>query len=132
MENTTERTVGHLFGLVGGLLIVVGGLVAALFGIADLVVGHTLAAAGAWSEAIVLFVVGGLVMLFAHMGEHAWKTRPVASGILLVILAVIGWAVLGLGTNVVALVGGIFALLAGVLYLIEPSQRAVSALASSS
>lgn len=131
MENATERTVGHLFGLVGGLLILVGGLVATLFGFAELLIGHVLSAAGVVSEAIVLFVVGALVMVFAHMGEHAWRDRPVASGILLVILAVVGWAVLGLGTNVIALVGGIFALLAGVLYLIEPSQRAVSALTSS-
>jgi hypothetical protein len=130
MENATERTVGHLFGLVGGLLILVGGLVSVVFGFANLIVGHPFAAASALSEAIVLFVVGALVMIFAHMGEDAWKTRPVASGILLVILAVIGWSVLGLGSNVVALVGGIFALLAGVLYLIEPSQRAVSALAA--
>ncbi|MGA8542139.1 MAG: hypothetical protein WB947_01135 [Thermoplasmata archaeon] len=131
MENTTERTIGHLFGLVGGLLILVGGLVALAFGVADLVVGHTLASAGALSEAIVLFVVGALVLLFAHMGEHAWKDRAFASGVMLVILAVVGWAVLGLGSNVAALIGGIFALLAGVLYLVGPTQRAVSALASS-
>lgn len=130
MENATERTVGHLFGLVGGLLVIAGGLVATASGFADLILGHVLAGAGAWSEAIVLFVVGALVVLFAHLGEHAWKGRPVATGVVLVTLAVIGWAVLGLGSNVVALVGGIFALLAGVLYLIEPSQRAVSALAS--
>jgi hypothetical protein len=128
---TTERTMGHLFGLIGGLLIVVGGLVAAAFGIADLIVGHTLAGAGAVAEAIVLFVVGALVLLFAHMGEHAWRDRAFASGVMLVILAIVGWAVLGLGSNVVALIGGIFALLAGVLYLIEPTRRAVSALASS-
>jgi hypothetical protein len=130
-STTTERTLGHLFGLVGGLLILVGGLVALAFGVADLVVSHALAAAGALSEAIVLFVVGGLVLLFAHMGEHGWRDRAFATGVMLVILAVIGWAVLGLGSNVVALIGGILALLAGVLYLIDPTRRAVSALATS-
>jgi hypothetical protein len=131
MESTTERTLGHLFGLVGGLLILVGGLIALAFGIADGVIGHTLAAAGALSEAMVLFVVGGLVLLFAHLGEHGWADRSFATGLMLVILAIIGWAVLGLGSNVVALVGGILVLLAGVLYLIEPTKRAVSALATS-
>jgi hypothetical protein len=131
MENTTERTMGHLFGLVGGLLIALGGLVAVAFGFADLVLGRLFSGAGALGEAVVLFVVGGLVLLFAHFGEHAWKERPMATGMMLVVLAVIGWAVLGLGGNVVALVGGIFALLAGVLYLIEPAHRAVTTLASS-
>ncbi|MGI0131467.1 MAG: hypothetical protein ACREDE_07195 [Thermoplasmata archaeon] len=130
MENRIERTVGHLFGLVGGLLIVVGGLIAVAFGFANLLVGHVMAGAGALDEAVVLFVVGALVLLFAHLGVHAGKDRSVASGVLLVVLAVLGWAVLGLGTNVVALVGGLLALLAGVLYLIEPSQRGLSALAS--
>jgi hypothetical protein len=129
-STTTERTLGHLFGLVGGLLILVGGVVAIAFGIADVVVGHAFAAAGALSEAVVLFVVGALVLLFAHLGEHAWKDRTFATGLMLVILAIIGWAVLGLGSNLLALIGGILALLAGVLYLIEPTKRAVSALAS--
>jgi drug/metabolite transporter (DMT)-like permease len=131
MEITTERTLGHLFGLVGGLLILVGGLVALVFGVADLALGHALAFAGAASEAFVLFVVGALVLLFAYLGEHGWRDRAFAAGVMLVILAIVGWAALGLGSNVVALIGGILALLAGVLYLIEPTRRAVADLASS-
>ncbi|MFY9717334.1 MAG: hypothetical protein WAK40_05305 [Thermoplasmata archaeon] len=132
MENTTERAIGHLFGLIGGLLIALGGLIALAFGFTDLVLGRLFSGAGALGEAVVLFVVGGLVLLFAHLGEHGWKDRPIASGAMLAVLAVVGWAVLGLGGNVVALVGGIFALLAGVLYLIEPAHRAATALASTS
>jgi hypothetical protein len=128
MENTTERTLGHLFGLVGGLLIILGGLVALVFGAADLALGHLGPAAGAVSEAIVLWVVGALVLLFSHLGEHGWRDRPLTSGVLLVVLAVVGWAVLGLGANVLGLVGGIFALIAGILYLIEPTKRAASAI----
>jgi hypothetical protein len=132
MENTSERAIGHLLGLVGGLLIVIGGIVAAAFGFGDLVLGRAFGAAAALSEGIVLVVVGGLVLLFAHMGEHAWRDRPFVSGVLLVVLALVGWAVLGLGVNLLALVGGIFALLAGVLYLVEPAQRAAKALAAAS
>jgi hypothetical protein len=130
MENTTERAIGHLFGLIGGLLIALGGLVALALGFTDLVLGRLFGGAGALGEAVVLFVVGGLVLLFAHLGEHAWKERPIATGAMLVVLAVIGWAVLGLDGNVVALVGGIFALLAGVLYLIEPAQHAATKIAT--
>jgi fermentation-respiration switch protein FrsA (DUF1100 family) len=132
METTTERGIGHLFGLVGGLLILVGGLVAVVFGFVDLALGRMIGAAGALAGAVVLFVVGGLVLLFAHLGEHGWKDRPVATGVLLVILAALGWAALGLGTNLLALVGGILTLLAGVLYLIEPAQHAVTKIAATS
>jgi hypothetical protein len=126
METTTERTMGHLFGLVGGLLLLVGGLVAVIFGSVDLALGRMLGAANVLGEAVVLFVVGALVLLFAHLGEHAWKERPFATGVMLVVLAVISWAVLGISANLLALVGGILALLAGVLYLIEPAQHAVA------
>jgi hypothetical protein len=130
MESLTERALGHLFGLIGGALFIVGGVVAAAIAFADMILGHPFAAMGALGEAAVLAVVGALVLLFAYLGEHEWKERPVASGVLLVLLALIGWAVLGLGVNVLALVGGIFALLAGALYLIEPTQRAVTTLAT--
>jgi hypothetical protein len=128
MEDRTERTIGHLFGLVGGLLVMLGGLVAAVFGIADAVLGRTLGAATGLAEAVVLLVVGALILLFTQFGVHGWRDRPLASGVLLVVLAVVSWGLLGLGSNLLALVGGLFALLAGVLYLIEPTERAASAL----
>lgn len=131
METTTERNLGHLFGLVGGLLIVVGGLVALVFGVTDVALGRPVAGAGALSEAIVLWVIGGLVLLFSHLGEHALKDRAVTSGVVLVVLAVVGWAALGLGSNVLALIGGILALVAGILYLIGPTTHAASALVAS-
>lgn len=130
MENISERTMGHLFGLIGGALIIVGAAIAAAFGVADLLLGHAFAAMGAGGEAIVLGVVGALVLLFAYLGEHGWAEKPVVSGVLLVLLAIISWAVLGLGVNALAIIGGIFTLLAGALYLIEPSQKAFHAVAS--
>jgi hypothetical protein len=130
LETTTERTIGHLFGLLGGLLILVGGLVAVIFGVTNLALGRTLGAAGALSEAAVLFVVGALVLLFAYLGERGLKERPVVTGVMLVVLAVVGWTVMGLGASLLALIGGIFALLAGVLYLIEPAHHAVARIAS--
>jgi hypothetical protein len=130
MEINSERGVGHLLALVGGLLIVVGGLVALAFGLADVALGRIFAGAGAFSEAIVLFVVGGLVLLFAYLGEQAWKGHPLTTGVLLVVLAFVGWVALGLGSSVLALVGGILTLIAGILYLIEPGKRAASAIVS--
>jgi hypothetical protein len=130
MENATEREMGHLFGLIGGVLILGGGLFAIAFGITDLALGRLSHAAGSLAAAVVLLVVGALVVLFAHLAEHGWRDRPFATGVLLVVLPVIGWVALGFGANLLALVGGIFALLAGILYLIEPTHRAAAALAS--
>ncbi|HTW56096.1 MAG TPA: hypothetical protein VMG36_06640 [Thermoplasmata archaeon] len=131
MENTTERAIGHLFGLLGGVLILVGGLVGVVTGIVDLAFGRMFGAAGALGGAVILFVVGALVLLFAYLGEHGWKDRPLTTGVLLVVLAAIGWIGLGLASNLVSLVGGVFAFLAGVLYLIEPAHHAVLKVASS-
>lgn len=89
-------------------------------------------AAAAVSGAIVLFVVGVLVLLFTHLGEHGLKERPFTTGVMLVVLAIVGWAALGLGSNVVAIVGGVFALMGGVLYLIEPTRHVASAIISPS
>lgn len=130
--DTSERGIGHLFALLGGGLIALGGLVAAAVGIGDAVIGRFLGSASALTDAVLLLVVGGLVILFGHLGEHAWKDRSLATGVLLVVLAVVGWGVLGLGANVLALVGALFAFLAGVLYLIEPTRRAAHSLVATS
>ena len=45
-------------------------------------------------------------------------------------LAVLGWAVLGVGSDLLALIGSLFVLLAGVLFLLEPAKRAASAVVS--
>jgi len=128
----SDRGLGHLFGIVGGVLIWIGGVVAVAIGIAHALLGQPLGLQiAAYSEAILLFVVGGLVLLFTRLGASPGTDRALTSGVLLVVLAVIGWAVLGLGANIVALIGGLFAFLAGLLYLIEPARRAVHAVASS-
>jgi hypothetical protein len=127
----SERSVAHLFGIVGGVLIWIGGLLAAAFGVVDVALGRPFGVeVAALSEAILLFVVGGLVLLFTHFSRTIWSDRPLTSGILLVVLAVLGWALLGLGGSLPALIGGLFALLAGVLYLVEPTRRAAHSVAA--
>jgi hypothetical protein len=108
-------------------MILLGALISLVVGTVDLVVGRPFGAAGEASAAVVLFVVGGLALFFTYLGHRAWSDRPIASGILLVLLAVVGWAVLGLGANVIALIGALFVFLAGVLFLIEPTKRVVTA-----
>jgi hypothetical protein len=130
MASFTERKLGYGFGLLGAFLIAVGGIVALILGAANLVTGHVLGGASMLSEAVVLFVIGALAAFFAYLGSHGWSDHPITSGVILVVVALLGWALLGLGANVVALVGGIFVFLAGLLYLVDPATRAVHAVAT--
>jgi hypothetical protein len=129
----SNRGLGHLFGIVGGALICLGGIIAAVFGIADAALGRGIGlGVASLSEALLLFVVGGLVLFFTYLGGSSRNERALTSGILLVVLAVVGWGVLGLGGNLVALVGSLFAFLAGLLYLVDPARRAAHAVVESS
>ena len=126
MTTITERGLAYGFGLLGGGLILLGSIITFALGAVDLALGHSLGAITSATLGLVLLVVGALVLFFAYLGHHDWSDRPLACGVLLVTLAVVGWAFLGLGANVVAVVGALFAFLAGILFLIEPARRIVS------
>jgi hypothetical protein len=130
MANLTERTLGFGFGLLGGGLIVLAAIVSLVVGAVDLVTGRTFGALSAGTEAVVLFVVGALALLFAYLAHRSWKDRPIVSGVLLVVIAAVGWGVLGFGGSVIALIGAIFVFLAGVLYLLVPVKSSIASAAS--
>jgi hypothetical protein len=126
MVELTERRLGFGFGLLGGALILLGALMNVLAGTVVFVTHHPYVALGLATGAVILFVVGGLALLFAYLGHRARNNLSLASGIVLVLLAGVGWLLLGLGTNVIVLVGALFVFLAGVLFLIVPTRHAVS------
>jgi CHASE2 domain-containing sensor protein len=130
MAELTEQRLGYGFGLLGGALIGIAGLVSLSVGTADLLLGRPLIAVGDAGNAVVLFVVGGLAMFFAWLSRHDWSTRPFASGVLLAVLAVVGWAIVGIDSSLLALIGSLFAFLAGVMFLIEPTRRAAASVVS--
>ncbi len=125
MTELTERKLGWGFGIAGGVLLFAAALVALIIAVADLAVSRPVSAATSATEAILFFVVGGLALLFSHLGYRSWSDRPIVSGVLLVVIAIVGWAVLGLATHVLALAGALFVFLAGVLYLVGPLARTV-------
>lgn len=132
MSNWTEQRLGYGFGLLGGALIALGGLVSLLVGTADLILGRPAGALGAVTDAVILFVVGGLALFFAWLARHEWSSRPLASGVMLVVLAFVGWALVGFGESLLVLIGALFVLLAGVLFLLEPAKWAATTIVSSS
>jgi hypothetical protein len=129
MSTLTERNLGFGFGMLGGGLVALAGLVSLVVGAIDLAIGRYFGALNAGTEGIVLLVIGGLAMLFAYLSHRTWKDRPIVGGVLLVVIAALGWGVLGLGANVIALVGAIFVFLAGVLYLVVPLKTSVTSAA---
>jgi hypothetical protein len=125
MAEMTEQRLGFGFGLLGGVLIALGGLVSLVLGTADLILGRPIGALNAASEGILLLVVGGLALLFSWLSHHSWSGRLVTSGVMLILVAVIGWIVVGIGSSLLALIGSLFVFLAGVLYLVDPAARAI-------
>jgi hypothetical protein len=125
MAEVTEQRLGFGLGLLGGVLIGLGGIVSLLLGTADLILGHPIGALNAASEGVLLLVIGGLALLFSWLGHRSWSGHPITSGVMLILVAVIGWIVVGIGSSLLGLVGSLFVFLAGVLYLLDPAQRAI-------
>jgi hypothetical protein len=130
MSDLTERKLGWGFGLLGGVLIIAGAVVSAFVGTFDLAMGRFAGALGAGSEAVLAFTVGVLALFFAWLAHRSWSDRPIIAGILLVVIAAIGWGVTGLGGNVFVLLGALFVFLAGVLFLLQPALSSVKTLAT--
>lgn len=130
MTDLTERKLGWGFGLLGGLLIAVGAIVSVFVGTIDLASGRVGGALYAGSEAILLFAIGALALFFSYLAHRPWSDRPIVAGILLVVIAVIGWGATGFGGSVIALLGALFVFLAGLLFLLQPTLSGVKSLAT--
>jgi hypothetical protein len=130
MSDLTERKLGWGFGLLGGVLIMAGAVVSAGVGTFDLATGRFAGALIAGSAAILLFAVGALALFFSYLAHRSWNDKPLIAGILLVVIAAIGWGVTGFGGSVIALLGALFVFLAGLLFLLEPALSGVKTLAT--
>lgn len=119
MTDLNERSLGYGFVILGGALVIAGALVSLVVATLDLAYGRA-GSFAAGTEAAVLIVLGGLALFFAYLGHQSWADRPLTTGVLLLVIALIAWVSLGFGMNVVALLDSSFVFLAGVLYLIEP------------
>ena len=116
-----NRGIAVLFGVLAALLFVVAGVVAFVGGFVSLAVGAGGHALGDWGRSVLYIVVGLVVGLFAALGHSGDRDRTVASGVVLVVLAVVGWVGLGFGGELLALIASLFSLIAGILYLVSSS-----------
>jgi hypothetical protein len=116
MNAQGERRLAMAFGLLGALLLVVAALLDLIRGFVLLATGSGSYAFGTWSASIILIVVALLAGFFASIGRS--RDRSLASGVVLVVVAVAGWLLLGLASGVLPLLGSLFILIAGILFLV--------------
>lgn len=116
MNPQGERRLAMAFGLLGALLLVLAGLLDLIRGVVLLALGSGFSALGTWGASVILIVVALLAGFFASIGRS--RDRSLASGLVLVVIAIVGWLVLGLASGVLPLLGSLFILIAGVLFLV--------------
>jgi hypothetical protein len=114
----SDRRLGLTFGVIAAALLVVDAFLRLLFGVVLLASGHAHAAAGSVGGAVIFLVVGLLIGLFAVLGRTRDSERSLAAGVILIVLALVGWLALGFGGSLLAILAAVFALIAGILFLV--------------
>jgi len=112
------RGIAFLFALLAALLFVVAGVVDFVGAFLFLAFGSGGHAFGAWYHSVIFVVVGVLVGAFAIFGHSGDRERTLAAGVILVVLAVVGWLALGFGGDLLGVLGALFSLIAGILFLV--------------
>lgn len=118
MAGESNRRIAFLFGALGAILLIIGAAADFIGGFLFLATGAGGHALGAWGRSVVDIVVALLVGLFAVFGRSGDRERTLAAGVVLVVLAFVGWFALGLVGEIFALIGVLFALIAGILFLV--------------
>lgn len=113
-----ELRLAMVFGLLGALLLVLEGLIDLIAGAVLIALGHGLAGLGTWQHAVVVLVVGVIVGLFTAYGRASTGDRALAAGVILVVIALVGWLAFGLAGGILGILGSLFVLIAGILFLV--------------
>jgi hypothetical protein len=113
-----DRRLAMIFGLIAAVLLVTAAILRLLVGAAFFVTGRELAALGSANEAVIFLVLGLVIGFFSLMGRSRTADGSLAVGVILVVLAVVGWLALGFGGSLLALLAAVFTLIAGILFLV--------------
>ena len=108
-----------MFGVLSAILFILAAAVDFIGGFVFLAFGSGGHALGSWARSVIDVVVALMVGLFTVLGRSGDRDRTLAAGVILVVLAFVGWFALGLTGEILALVGVLFALVAGILYLVS-------------
>jgi hypothetical protein len=119
MSSSGDRYLGAALGLIGAVLLFLEAFLDLVRGVVYLAFGHSVRAFGPFDQSLVLIVIGIVVAIFAALGGSRREERAMVSGAVLVVLALVGWLLLGFGTGVIALLASILILVAGVVFLVS-------------
>jgi hypothetical protein len=118
MSATDDRGIAFVLGIVAAVLLLISALLHFVVGVALLVTGAAHSGVGSIGSSVVDVVVALLIGFFAFLGRARGSDRSVAAGVVLIVLAVVGWAALGFGGDLLALLAAVLALVAGILFLV--------------
>jgi hypothetical protein len=118
MASADDRGIAFVLGILAAILLLVAALLHFLVGVALLFTGASHSAAGSLGSSVIEVVIALLIGFFAVIGRRG-RDRTVAAGVVLVVLAIVGWLALGFGGDLLALLAAVLALLSGVLFLVS-------------
>jgi len=118
MSADGDRRLALIFGVVAAVLLVADALLRFLVGVAFLVTGKNFQALGSASEAVIFLVVGLIIGFFAVLGRTRDADRSLAVGVILIVLAIVGWLALGFSSSLLAILAAVFTLISGILFLV--------------
>ncbi|MGI0071065.1 MAG: hypothetical protein ACRECT_03210 [Thermoplasmata archaeon] len=119
MAGQGDRGLAVVFGILATIFLLAAAVLRVLVGIADAATGHGFLALGSASDAVIFFVMGILVGVFTVLGRSRAADRSLAVGIILIVLAIVGWLALGFGGSLLAILAAVFALISGILFLVS-------------
>ncbi|MGA8511532.1 MAG: hypothetical protein WB778_02230 [Thermoplasmata archaeon] len=118
MTYRSDRPLGLLFGLLGAALLVLDGIFDFFKGAFFLATHRAGASFSSLDQSIVFIVVGLIAGFFAILGRSRWGDESLAAGIILVVMAVVGWLALGFASGVLAILASLCLLISGILFLV--------------
>jgi hypothetical protein len=118
MPEASDRRLGVVFGLLGAVLWIVEAILDLARTVYSVALGHGYAALSPFGEAVLLIVLGLVVALFSAIGRARSNGRNFVVGAVLLAIAIVGWFGLGFGGSLVALLGTVFVLIAGIVFIV--------------
>jgi len=117
LEPSSDRRIAAFLGLLGALLIGLEGLVDLVRSAIYLTVGSGVHAFLPFDQGVIFLFLGLLVGVFSFLGGMRGEGRATVAGAVLLVIVVLGWLALGLGSGLLAVLGAVLVLVAGVVFL---------------
>lgn len=113
-----DRRLGFYFGLLAAVLLALAAILRFVLGVVVLATGHGIAAIGPFGSSLIFVVAALLIGFFSFVGRRPDADRSLAAGVVLIVIAVLGWLVLGFSGSVLAILAGVLAIVGGILFLL--------------